>query len=62
MREEEFAAQILMNFFPDEPCNYNGMDERAACEYCEDNCDDHDTFDCWVHAIEAGWYLPRREE
>lgn len=64
MKDEKilYAAQMIMNFFPDEPCNYNGMCGHVLCDYCEEHCGEHDVFDCWVHAIENKWYLPREEE
>lgn len=49
-------VDVLMKFFPDEPCNYNGMDELADCKWCCDHCGHTTPAECWKHAIEERWY------
>lgn len=49
-------AEFIMKFFPDQPCNYNGMDELADCDFCSQNCGKVDARECWLNAIRNKWY------
>lgn len=46
---DEFTGQ-------DPPCNFNGMDVKCDA-WCEGNCGNVDSVDCWQHAVEEGWLL-----
>lgn len=49
------AVDGIMQFFPEEPCNYNNMDEYADCDWCAEHCGIATVKECWQHAIEANW-------
>lgn len=55
MMSNEKVVEIMMKFFPDEPCNYNGMDELSD-DWCEKHCGRVRTEKCWEHAIKERWY------
>ena len=50
------CVEIIIRLFPDAPCNYNGMDELADCEFCEENCGKASPNECWKNAIVNDWW------
>ena len=53
--EKPDAVDVLLHFFPDEPCNYNSMDDKTD-EWCAEHCGEHTARACWEHAIKERWY------
>jgi|GEM_PF-4133458 len=55
------VAEILMNFFPEAPCNYNDMDEKTNCEFCAECCGKTSVIECWKYAIDNEWWKVERK-
>lgn len=53
--ERPDAVDVLQCFFPDEPCNYNNMDDYVD-GWCAVHCREHTVRACWEHAIKERWY------
>lgn len=57
------TIDVLMKIFGgDEPCNFNGWDEYADCDFCEKNCDNHNASSCWRNALHEEWYNNERQD
>ena len=54
-------VETLMHIFgDDEPCNFNGWDDRTD-DWCAEYCERHLPIECWRHAIQQKWWERRTD-